>query len=116
MTDTPTTPGPQGEELEDTERTVEELTEILMSGGTIEAYPTEELSYHVSIADVDLYVRIPLDQNALKTLRAGLPGGEQHLRLPPMEEATGTGEDIDPGELGLLARALEARASLLGTT
>ncbi|MFE2934936.1 hypothetical protein [Streptomyces sp. NPDC059278] len=112
-----TNPAPEPEELEDTERTVEELAEILSTGGKIEAFPfpSDAVLFHVTLAEVVVFARFSLDTRAISELATGLPE-EIRLYLPPTDSITNglteTGTDV--AEQALLARALEARSRLIG--
>lgn len=115
---TDTTPDQEEpEELEDTERTVEELAEILSTGGRIEAFPfpSDAVFFHVTLAEVAAFARFSLDTRAISELATGLPE-EFRLYLPPtdaiVDGLTDTGTDA--AEQALLARALEARSQLIG--
>jgi hypothetical protein len=104
---------PDDEEFDQVELTTDELTEVLSTGGTVSVYLTDVLSFDITVADVGLNVRIPLEGAPLKELTDGLPDGIR-LALPPLEQLIAEQQMVDEGEQALLQRALEARARLVG--
>jgi hypothetical protein len=101
------------EEFEHIEMTTDELTEVLSTGGTITVYLSDSMAFDISVADVGLSVRLPLEERAVKELADGLPDVTR-LAVPPLEQIIHGVQEIDEGEAALLQRALEARARLLG--
>lgn len=101
------------EEFDQSELTTDELAELLSTGGTIEVYLSDALAFDITLADVALSVRIPLEDRAIKDLADALPDAIR-LHIPPIEQIIADRQEVDPGERALLQRALEARATLLG--
>ncbi|MFD4858355.1 hypothetical protein [Streptomyces atratus] len=106
---------PGDEELEDTERTTEELAEIMSSGGVVDVFLCEQLSFKVSIESVSAFVYVPLESHAIAELAAGLPDRRLQLVLPPMDAVLGGIDEVDTAEQALLGRAIAARNQVLGT-
>lgn len=104
----------QAEELDDTERTTEELQEILSEGGTVWAHITANLSYSVSLADV--CVNFALTQKAIDATLRGVSRtlAEGEGDFPLVLDPAADDEGADQGGVALLERLLTARASLLG--
>lgn len=102
------------EELDFAEMTTEELRDLLATGETIVVDLGERMYAAVTLADVEVWVAIPLKGHALQELTSGLPE-DVRLAVPPRTE------DIIPqrgvhaaSEPALLQRALEAREMLVG--
>ncbi|MFI1312465.1 hypothetical protein ACH4TS_20325 [Streptomyces albidoflavus] len=104
---------PPTDDLDDTERTTEELAEVMFSGNVIEVLFGHLLTFHISIGDVDVFVRQALSPEQIADLTAGLSQGEVRLTMPAARHTLGP-LFVDPGEAALLTRALDARSTLLG--
>ncbi|MCX4826753.1 hypothetical protein OG883_44735 [Streptomyces sp. NBC_01142] len=104
---------PATDDLHDTERTTEELAEVMFSGNVIEVFFDTLLTFRVSLSGVDVFVRHALNAEQIADLTAGVGHGEVRLAMPLAAQAGGP-LVVDPGEAALLSRALEARNTLLG--
>lgn len=104
---------PPTDDLDDTERTTEELAEVMFSGNVIDVRFGRLLTFRISLGDVDVFVRHALSPEQIADLTAGLGQGEVRLTVPTAPQTRGP-LLVDPGEAALLTRALEARSSLLG--
>ncbi|MER8118947.1 hypothetical protein [Streptomyces sp. NPDC094031] len=104
---------PPTDDLDDTERTTEELAEVMFSGNVIEVLFGHLLTFRISLGDVDVFVRHALSPEQITDLTAGLGRGEIRLTMPAAPQMRGP-LFVDPGEAALLTRALEARSTLLG--
>lgn len=114
MTDEPVIEPQDSPDLDDTERTEDELYDILATGNTIDVLGTDTLTISISVAEVALHVKVPLCEHARADLVSGLAEDKLALTLPPWEQALGTEGDFDEGEFALLGRALAARTRLIG--
>ncbi|MEW1760566.1 hypothetical protein AB0393_29140 [Streptomyces cyaneofuscatus] len=103
---------PSTDDLNDTERTTEELAEAMFSGNVIEVYFDTLLTFHISLSGVDVFVRHSLADDQIADLAAGFGDGEVRITMPPAIHATGP-MPVDPGEAALLHRALAARSRLV---
>jgi hypothetical protein len=101
------------EEFEQIELTTDELTEVLSTGGTVTVYLSDVLAFDITVAEVGLNVRFPLEGAAVRALAEGLPD-DIRLALPPLDHLIQSQQIVDEGEQALLHRALEARARLVG--
>lgn len=99
------------EELDDTERTTEELAEILAQGGAVDVYLDHRLRVAVTLADVVVSVDYRLDAQAVTDLASGL--ADNTLRLALDNHDLNAPIEVDGGELALLGRVMDARARLI---
>jgi len=108
----PTEPAADTEGLDYSELTTEELRDVLAEGASVEVDLGPALYVTVSLADVAVWVRMPLRGRALRELMESQPDSLR-LELPELEDSV-EAHDVAPGEPALLHRALEARAMLVG--
>ncbi|GGU40727.1 hypothetical protein [Streptomyces violascens] len=104
---------PSSDELNDTERTTEELAEVMFSGNVIAVCFGTLLTFRISLGGVDVFVRHSLTEDQISDLTASFSNGEVKITMPPALRASGP-IPVDSGEAALLHRALEARNMLLG--
>ncbi|MFE7485795.1 hypothetical protein [Streptomyces sp. NPDC057552] len=104
---------PPTDDLDDTERTTEELAEVMFSGNVIKVLFGHLLTFRISLGGVDVFVRHALSPEQIADLTAGLSQGEVRLTMPAAPQTLGP-LFVDPGEAALLTRALDARNTLLG--
>ncbi|MFG2210981.1 hypothetical protein [Streptomyces sp. NPDC048638] len=103
---------PSHDELSDTERTTEELAEVMFSGNVIAVCFGDLLTFRVSLGGVDVFVRHSLTEDQIGDLGAGFGNGQVKITMPPALRPSAP-MPVDSGEAALLHRALEARRMLL---
>ncbi|MFJ4702992.1 hypothetical protein ACIP5N_33060 [Streptomyces sp. NPDC088768] len=103
---------PPTDDLDDTERTTEELADVMFSGNVIEVL-FGLFTFRISLSSVDLIVSYEVGPEQIALLTAELGQDEFRLTWPVAPQTRGP-LLVDPGQAALLKRALDARSSLLG--
>ncbi|WP_327359569.1 hypothetical protein [Streptomyces sp. NBC_01304] len=99
------------DELDDTERTTDELFEAMASGNVIQVIFGDAFAFHISLSGVALFTRHDLAPEEITELVAGTARGVLDVDPTPSCDSPIA---VDPGEAALLDRALAARRALVG--
>ncbi|MEV6400922.1 hypothetical protein AB0M39_40125 [Streptomyces sp. NPDC051907] len=94
--------------------TDDELAERMSTGGVLEARLHRGLTFGVSIAGVDAWVRLPVEPGRIADLNEGLAADKIDLVIPLPEDVLGGQQETDVEEMELLKRLLAVRARLIG--